>query len=220
MKRLLPFRDYDEHDVVNLFALNTANTYISDTGNGDNGVIVKVTAGDITNDAAQYVTTAYLGKTEFPYVGRNRYPEVPIKVGVATSGANDALGITLKETALYDENGEKLLYYRQKALENDIVLSGQAVPVLTRGTVMLDAHAFQSNTVPAVGTRLTAGDDGKFLTLPSQMTGAAGAFTGITNPVYGKVLATGIRVAGNTWDYQAGAPAGTGRYALVHFDFN
>lgn len=158
MKRLLPFRDYSEHDVINLFALDTANNAISTSGAGDAGVIVKVTNGTITYDAAQYVTSAYLGKTDYPYVGRNQYPEVPLKVGAATSG-DAALGITLFETAMYDENGEKLLYYRQKALENQVVLSGQAVPVLTEGTVMLDDSAFEV-TIPAPMTALYVGNDG------------------------------------------------------------
>jgi hypothetical protein len=207
MKRILPLRDYDEHDVINLFALNTANNAISDSGAGDNGVIVKVVNGAISNEAVQYVSSAYLGKTDYPYVGRNQYPEVPLKVGVASSG-DAAIGITLFETAMYDENGEKLLYYRQKALENQIVLSGQAVPVLTQGTVMLADSAFDAGTIPSVMSRLAVRNNGKF--------GSAGA----GEVVVGKVLAVGSRVAGLTSDYFAGAPSETGNYALVRIDFN
>jgi hypothetical protein len=206
MKRLLPLRDYDEHDVVNFFAMDTANNAIADHGAGDNGVIVKVTNGSITKDVIHYVTSSYLGKTDYPYVGRNQYPEVPLKVGVASSG-DAAVGITLFETALYDENGEKLLYYRQKALENQIVLSGQAVPVLTQGTVMLSDMAFEDGVIPAPMTSLEVRDDGKFGEL--QVDGVA----------VGKVLATGIRVAGDTPDYFAGAPGETGSYALVRVKF-
>lgn len=226
MKRLLPFRDYNEHDVINLFALDTANTYISDSGSGDSGVIVKATNGAITNDAVQYVSSAYLGKTDYPFAGRNQYYEVPLKVGVAGSG-EAAIGITLFETAMYDENGEKLLYYRQKALENQIVMSGQAVPILTKGTVMLDDSAFLT-TIPAPMTNLTVAAGGKFMAVPAVVTtyatGADNAITGISatasNPVYGKVLATGSRVAGATADYFAGAAGATGTYAIVSFDFN
>lgn len=216
MKRLLPLRDYDEHDVINLFALNTANNAIGDSGDGDNGVIVKVANGAISNDAVEYVSSSYLGKTDYPYVGRNRYPEVPLKVSVAGSG-EAAIGITLKETAMYDENGEKLLYYRQKALENDVVLSGQAVPVLTQGTVMLSDDAFVGGSVPAPMSKLTVGAGGKFLSLPSSTTGAGGVT--VSDPVYGTVLATGIRVAGETSDYYAGSAGATGRYALARISF-
>jgi len=205
MKRLLPFRDYSEHDVVNIFALDTANTYLSDTGDGDAGVIVKVSNGAITNDAAQYVASSYLGKTDYPNVGRNGYPEVPLKVGVAGSG-EAALGITLFETAMYDENGEKLLYYRQKALENQAVLSGQAVPVLKRGTVTLSSAAFESS-IPAPSTALSVRSGGKFGEAESG------------DSVYGMVLATGERIAGATADYFAGAAGATGTYAIVSIDF-
>lgn len=219
MKRLLPFRDYNEHDVINMFALDTANTAIGDSGSGDSGVIVKVSAGAIQSDAVSYISAAYQGKTDFPNVGRNRYPEVPLKVTVAGSGAADCLGLTLAETALYDENGEKLTYYRQKALENGVLFSGQAVPVLTKGTVMLAEEAFVSSSVPAPGTRLTAGAGGKFLSLPVGATGAGGTLVGERDPVYGKVLATGVRVAQGSSDYYAGSVNETGRYALVRVDF-
>lgn len=207
MKRLLPFRDYDEHDVVNLFALDTANNSISDTGAGDNGVIVKVTSGDITKEAISHVDSSYMGKTDYPFVGRNQYPEVPLKVGVANSG-DASLGITMFETAMYDENGEKLLYYRQKALENQVALSGQAVPVLTQGTVMISESAFDGGSIPAPMSNLSVRDGGKFGASDS------GEF------IVGKVLATGERVAGDTPDYFAGNPGETGVYALVRIDFN
>ena len=203
MKRILPFRDYNEHNVVNLFALDTANNSLSTSGNGDAGVIVKVTDGAISYDAVEYVTSAYLGKVDYPNVGRNGYPEVPLKVGVATSG-DAALGITLFETAMYDENGEKLLYYRQKALENQAVLSGQAVPVLTKGTVMLEDGAFDGS-IPAPATALYVGN-GKFTSTA-------------TGSIVGRVLATGSRVAGAEADYFAGSAGSTGTYALITIDF-
>ena len=226
MKRILPYRDYNEHDVINVFALDTANNKIGDSGAGDAGVIVKVTSGGISKDASQYVSSSYLGKTDYPNVGRNQYPEVPLKVGVAGSG-DAAVGITLFETALYDENNEKLLYYRKKATENQVCLSGQAVPILTRGTVMLDDSAFDG-AIPAPMTNLTVGADGKFMTATSDsvsyVTGESGVVTGVSitagYPVYGKVLATGQRIAGASADYFAGAAEATGTYALVHIDFN
>ena len=220
MKRLLPFRDYNEHDVINIFALNTANNAIGDSGDGDAGVVVKVTSGTLSKDAISYVSSALLGKVDYPYVGRNQYPTVPLKIGVASSG-QAAIGITLFETANYDENGEKLLYYRQKALENQVVLSGQAVPVLTKGTVMLSDDAFVGS-IPAPMTNLTVGDGGKFLARPGTLwlTGSAGETTGVVdNPVYGVVLATGERIAGATADYFAGAAEATGTYAIVRVDF-
>ena len=54
--RILPFRQYDENDVINLFALEGAsvNASTTDTGAGDAGVFVKVSAGDFDKDPVGY----------------------------------------------------------------------------------------------------------------------------------------------------------------------
>ena len=211
-KRLYPYRDYDEHEVINLFALNTANNQSTDDGNGDSGVIVKVSAGDLNSNVIEHITSSYLGKTDYGTIGRVRYPEVPLKIAVAGTG-DIPLGITLKETAMYDENNEKYLYYKQKAIEMDIVLSGQAVPVLTRGVVMLDQAAFVANTVPAVGVKLVVGSGAS-----GQFAEDGGAYDN-NGAVVGLVLATGSRVAGITADQFAGAALSTGKYAMVQLKF-
>ena len=50
--RLLPFRQYDEQDVVNLYALTNAEALSSTTGDGagSNGVFVKVADGNFNQD--------------------------------------------------------------------------------------------------------------------------------------------------------------------------
>ena len=123
------------------------NSQLDTKGAGDAGVFVSVKLGSLDNGPITYETDAYLGKTNYPYVGRDQYPAVNLRVGLALTGEN-VLGMTLNQTALKDENGEKLLYYPQKALENQAVLSGQAVPVLTRGIVTLNGSgggAFGNN---------------------------------------------------------------------------
>ena len=116
--RLLPFRQYDDQDVINLYALADAavNESVTGVGSGDAGVFVKVSAGNFDLDPVSYATDSYLGKTDYPFVGANSYPSVNLKVTPAASGdTTNCLGITLRQTAKFDENGEKLLYYRQKA---------------------------------------------------------------------------------------------------------
>lgn len=210
MKRLMPFRDYDEHDVVNMFALNTSNTKINDSGNGDSGVIVKVTNGTIVSEEAVSLSSAtYMGKVDYPYAGRNYYPSVSLTVGAAGTG-DLPLGITLNETAMYDENDEKIIYYKEKGRENQVVVSGQAVPVATAGLFTLTDGAFVG-AIPAPGSKLVIGSgSGKF---------AAYGASGAGSTVYGQVLATGQRVAGPTADYFAGAAGSTGTYALVRVSF-
>jgi hypothetical protein len=201
--RLLPFRQYAEEDVVNLFANESANDKVTDPGNGDAGVFVKVSAGDFSADPVGYETNSYLGKTDYPFIGRNQYPTVPLKVTAAASG-DSCVGVTLLQTALKDENDEKLLYYPQKKLETQSVLTGEAVPVLGKGIVTLDNSAYDGNP-----------DVGEWLALSSnagKVSGYAG-FDQVPNDVQaiGQVLATGARVnRGVSADQFAGASVGTG----------
>jgi len=201
--RLLPFRQYAEEDVVNLFANDTVNDKVTDSSNGDAGVFVKVSAGDFSADPVGYENNSYLGETNYPFIGRNQYPTVPLKVTAATAG-DSCVGVTLLQTALKDENEEKLLYYPQKKLETQSVLTGEAVPVLGKGIVTLDNSAYDG-----------APDVGEWLALSSnagKVTGhAAYNGPGAGTQVIGQVLATGARVnRGVSKDQFADASVGTG----------
>jgi len=181
-KRILPYRDYSEHDVVNLFSLHVNydkdNPENSDNrtewveavnGKWDSGVVVKVSAGTLPGDLpgglskhdSGEVLRNYLGASPTSaHIGYNAYPYNGMTVAPAEAG-DAAIGITLRETLAYDENGEKLLYYKQKLDEAQAVLPGQTVPVLTRGLVLLDESAFDA--VPTtVGAKLYLAAGGKF----------------------------------------------------------
>jgi hypothetical protein len=182
--RLLPFRQYDDHDVVNMYALADAsvNDNVTGVGSGDAGVFVKVSAGNFDLDPVSYASDSYLGKTDYPFVGANSYPKVNLKVEPAASGdLTNCLGLTLRQTAKFDENGEKLLYYRQKAEELMCVLPGQAVPVATRGVFTLGPTAID-------GT-LTVGNAFKLSANAGKVTGCAHDDAG----KLGLVLGTGTR---------------------------
>ena len=122
--RILPFRQYDENNVVNMFSFATGAANVNlvaklddanSTAKAHAGVFVKVASADLNKDPIEYADSSYLGKTSYPHVGGNAYPSVPHTVELA--GASDSpLGITLYQTALKDENDEKLLYYPQKPL--------------------------------------------------------------------------------------------------------
>jgi len=173
--RLLPFRQYAESDVINMFALQSAdvNTTVTDAGSGDNGVWVKVTQGGLNDGPVAYGATAagadpyasYLGATpgDNSYIGKNQYPRVVTEVGVANSG-DHSIGVTLYQTAKNDENGEKLLYYPQKKLETQSVLPGESVPVLSRGIVAVACGGpFSSGAINSAGSlditdHINAGD--------------------------------------------------------------
>ena len=154
-KRILPYRDYSEHDVVNLFALDlsganaAALAAMTSAGSGDHdaGVVVKVSAGALPGDTPSTLATSgalrdYLGASfSGVHIGFNAYPSNGMTVAPA-DGTETTLGITLRETLAFDENGEKMLTYKQKLDEAQGVLPGQTVPVLTKGMVLLSADAF------------------------------------------------------------------------------
>ena len=190
-KRILPYRDYSEHDVVNLFALDLSGANaatlgaMTSAGSGDHdaGVVVKVSAGALPGDTPSTLATSgalrdYLGASfSGVHIGFNAYPSNGMTVAPA-DGTGATLGITLRETLAFDENGEKMLTYKQKLDEAQGVLPGQTVPVLTKGMVLLSGSAFSA--APSLGDDLEV-DSGNAGQLVTQSSGA----------VVGKVIAIG-----------------------------
>jgi hypothetical protein len=214
--RLYPFRQYSEYDVINLFASDTADSAPSTNGNGSAGVFVKVSAGNLDQDPITYAANSYLGNTDYPFLGAAQYPSVPLTFTAATTGA-PVLGITLNQTLQNDENGEKLLYNPVKRQELQAVLSGQAVPVATRGIFTLADTAIDwvdANMAPN-SHLLISTTAGKVTGLASTVaTPFTGAYT-----IVGRVLATGSRVSQNgKSDYYAGTGTAGAKYALVQID--
>lgn len=167
--RLEPFRDYSEHEVVNLFSLdvptdqNLSLWKAGTSGVYDAGVVVAAKAavlpGDLPSPDALKIAgnlRNYLGASGQPHVGYNAYPVVEMTVEPEASDTDKAIGLTLKQTLAYDENDENLLRYPLKKDELQAVLPGQAVPILTRGLVLLNSSAF--SVEPGVGDKLMVSD--------------------------------------------------------------
>jgi hypothetical protein len=205
--RILPFRQYNEADVINMFALEAAyvNESTTGSGGGDAGVFVTIPAagGDLNKDPITYATDSYLGKTDYPFVGANQYPSVSLKIRPATSG-EALLGITLRQTAKADENGEKLLYYPQKREELMCVLPGQAVPVATRGVFTLASTAYNGSLTVGGGFALSSGVSGT-------VTGVAAT----SAARLGMVIGTGSRTSPTSLSDQFAAAGTTGTYAMI-----
>lgn len=143
---LRPFRSYSEHEVINLFAFSGAaeNSSVIAT----KGVAVKLSAEGFTvgpTSSSANQPTDLLGEVgaTFPFSESPRFGVRP-KVTLATSG--DVIGLTLMDVRELDENGEKLIFNPRKAAEMGVVVSGQAVPVLTRGIVLYSGDAIASAT--------------------------------------------------------------------------
>lgn len=143
---LRPFRDYSEHEVVNLFAYSGAaeNSSVILT----KGAAVKVSAegftvGPTSSSANQPIELLGNVGAAFPLSQSQRFGVRP-KVTLATSG--DVLGLTLLDVRELDENGEKLIFNPRKAAEMNVVISGQAVPVLTRGVILYSGDGIAAAT--------------------------------------------------------------------------
>ena len=202
MHKLLPFRQYDEKDVINLFQLDVtgqiANLKAGGTGwnkqNWSGTNVIVDTSNDWTADDPTLTTNSYLGAIGsgdqgFAMQEGSIYPEAPIKVDPAGSGAVNSLGLTLKPTLAYDENDEKLLYYAVTKDELQCVLPGEAVPVATRGFFTISADAI---TAGAVGNGLIAAANGTLT--------ASAAVHASNNTGVGVVLASGDRSGDGTVD--------------------
>jgi hypothetical protein len=157
---LRPFRDYDEHDVINLFAHR---------GNDVNkGSLVKMeTATGWKNTAEPTMTEGVIGASYGNTVS-NRYA-VTAKVVDAGSG-DKPLGMTLWDVKETDENGEKLLYNPRKAAEMQAVISGQSVPIATRGVFLYSGatlNATHATQGPVAGEYLYAAAAGQMMVASS-----------------------------------------------------
>jgi len=167
---LRPLRDYSEHDVVNFFAVDNAqdaNGVIASAG-----TVVKVTGNGFqpVADSSLGGGTGFLGQIPVDLGGTlgipglsnvvsNRYV-VTAKVAPAVKDDAAPLGITLMATQELDENGEKLIFKPGKAAEKGVVVSGQAVPVLTKGVVVYSGSniANTANVGDGIYVSATAGE--------------------------------------------------------------
>ncbi len=130
MATIRPFRDYDEHEVINLFAfdggLGNKGTFVTAVGNGF----------DLSKEAA-------FGNDSFIDGTVSARFNVASKVTAAPSGTVPAkvLGMMLKDVRSVDENGYPLKFEPRKAAERDVIISGEAVPVVKRGLFLYSGVA-------------------------------------------------------------------------------
>jgi hypothetical protein len=126
MANLKPFRDYDEHDVINLFAVNAESA--------NKGTVVTADANgvDLKNAMSLDSLSPYDNTLSAQF-------NVPWTVSPAASGAakGQIVGLLLKDVRRYDENGEQLIFNPRKAAEMDVIITGQACPILTKGLVLV-----------------------------------------------------------------------------------
>jgi hypothetical protein len=139
-----PFRDYSEHEVLNLFALD---------GEGSKGMFVTAVGSgfDLSADSA-YSDDSFIDGTV-----SSRF-DIAAKVTAAPSGSlpKQIIGMTLKDVKSVDENGYPLKFEPSKAAERDVVISGQAVPLVKRGIFLYSGI----EGAPSAGNGLAVSDLG------------------------------------------------------------
>ncbi len=156
-ERLMPFRDYDEHDVINLFAFGDTAVVLNDSTTVEAGSVVKVKTGWKNTDETQLLTDV---GASYNNVVSQRYG-VNAEVEYANGGDETPLGILLYDVREFDENGERLKFNPQKAAELNAAISGQAVPIATRGIFLFATGAFTAAGSVGAGSKLYASGDGK-----------------------------------------------------------
>lgn len=156
MPNLKPFRDFSQHDVINLFAYD---------GTATAGTLVKIDTNwkDIYGEGLSLSNLSTVGNTmssSFVPVG---------KVSKTTSYTDKPLGVLLKNVLEVDENGTPLVWEPQLLAERDAVLPQQAVPVLTKGLILVNDIDTTSNSpggggYPVIGAAAYVGTNGRVAT--------------------------------------------------------
>lgn len=156
---LLPFRGYDEHDVINFYSLDQ-------TGVGGRFVTLltgknnpELSAGAFSSAS---VGASYAGTVSLRY-------ENPRKVKYSVSGdsKSQVLGIALYGTAEYDDNGQKLILNPSISAELGVVNSGQSIPVATAGHFRVKSSAYTNAPFPGYVGVISDANAGKLAFFPA-----------------------------------------------------
>ena len=169
-----PFRDYSEHDVLNLFKLVDA------TGAKATPVVI-ANSGWNNNNGTPRVALDLAAGLGNPNIYSPRWEIYPA-LRRAVSGEKP-LGLTLYDTREVNYLGYPLIYDQQRAKELQTVTSGQAVPVVRKGIFIVGP--FQTGESPAPGKYAAVRGTGEI--------GVAAATTGVSGvalPVFGEFLGT------------------------------
>ena len=176
---LRPFRDYDEKDVINLFTYSGAVI--------DTNYMILATKGTLVQAAG----AGYMGNQEpdqmlgnMGYFNVNnwvgqRYGVVP-QCTVCTPGTVP-IGMLLFDVREWDENQLWLKYNPRKAAEMEAVMSGQAVPMVTRGIFLYSGVQVSGGVQVTAGARCYVGTNGGIATSGASATELPiGKFLGTT----------------------------------------
>lgn len=178
MPTLRPFRDYDEKDVINLYAPTGAGNYLP----LNKGTLVAISGDGFRPDQVDsHEFLGNYGDFSVSNVQSLRYGVIPkfCKAGVS----DKPLGMLLFDVRETDENGELLKYRPRKAAEMEVCISGQAVPIVTRGTFLYSGVTTGSWTPVVAGADAYVGAGGVITTSGTNKIGKFLGATGADNAV-------------------------------------
>jgi len=166
MAKIKQFRDVNEKDVINLYAFSgTVGTAAGDSVPA--GTLVKIQGAGWKASDEPFGIEGTPG-TSFGNTVSNRYATT---AKVSLCGTGDApIGITLYDIKEVDENGEPLKFNPRKAAEIEAVISGQTVPVATKGIFLYSGSTLTGVTA---GSTIYAGASGELETVGSVAVGKA-----------------------------------------------
>ena len=179
-ERLQPFRDYDEHDVLNLFAFDDGAVVLDTTTVVYAGSVVKIKNGWRNNHVTQDMI-GDVGATYNNTVSQRWGVKATVEYCNGSSATEVPLGVMLYDVREYDENGEALKFNPRKQDELQCSLTGQAVPIATKGVFLFATGAW------ATDPRLNSAGASVYATGNGQLTHSLGA---PANPKVGKALGT------------------------------
>lgn len=145
---LRPLQDVDPKDVIPFYTLDGGGSIPQ-----NKGLLVKLVGSGWTADQDP---TEMLGSPGATY-GNTVSQRYGVTAKVTAAGTGDAVvGMTLFDLKEVDENGEQLKFNPRKQQEIEAVISGQAMPLVTRGRFL---YSGITGAVTA-GDVLYAGPDG------------------------------------------------------------
>jgi hypothetical protein len=181
MPTLRPFRDYDEKDVINLFCYSGAFVDSTLQVLANKGTLVKIVGDGFRPDVEPIEMLGNMGAFNVNNWVGQRYGVVP-KVTAAGPG-DTPLGMLLFDCRELDENQLPLKYNPRKAAEMEAAISGQALPIVTRGTFLYSGVRVSGGVAVQAGRPCYVGYNGEIATSGASGSTAIGKFLGITgNP--------------------------------------
>ena len=159
-----PLRVVNETDVIPFFSLDTAS--------GDMGQAVKITGSGWVNGVDLGYVNLFQNSDA---LSQRPYVQAQVTFGTSGNGAAELLGILLWNVREYNYLGVPMIYDRTRQAEAMAVASGEGVPILTRGIVLISGY---SGTAGAGSGALVANGGTGVWTVTSSQSNSFGKFLG------------------------------------------